>query len=139
MRQLCFLMLTMALPVSTLATQSIDVAGQYSAVAYFTSGLDDGKPIDRIDTAYLDQDYVILYVNWDNVRTRAYRTEVRITDPNGDVVGRISNIVRPTNGGYYTYYYFRPGPGDTPGDWSYRMYIDGRSAFEAQIPILTAE
>lgn len=139
MQRCLLLSLLIVLPVSARETQTIEVAGEYRAEAFFTSGLVDGKPVDRIDTAYLNQDYVILYVNWDSVRTRAYRTEVRITDPDGNVVGRISNIVRPSNSGYYTYYYFRPSPQDTPGDWSYQLMIDGRSAFDAQIPILAAE
>jgi len=28
---------------------------------------------------------------------------------------------------------------DTPGDWTYQMYVDGRNAFEARIPVFAAE
>ena len=139
MRRLTISVILMALSAGSSATQTISVPDRYDAVAYFTSGLVDGKPVDRIDAARLGRDHVILYVDWENVRSRAYRTEVRIIDPNGHVVGRIRNTVRPTSGGYNTYYYYRPGPGDTPGDWSYQMFVDGRSAFEARIPILAAE
>jgi len=129
----------MSLSVSTLATPTIANADNYNAVAYFTSGLVDGEPIDRIDSAYLTQDYIVLYVDWDNMGMRAYRTEVRIVDPNGQVVGKIRNIILPSTGRYYTYYYYRPSLEDTPGDWTYQMYVDGRTAFEARIPVLAKQ
>jgi hypothetical protein len=129
----------MSLSATTVANQTIATAGSYNAIAYFTSGLVDGEPIDRIDTAYLSQDYIVLYVDWDNMRMRAYRTEVRIVDPNGQIVGRIRNTILPSSGRYYTYYYYRPSSEDTPGDWTYQMYVDGRNAFEARIPVLAAE
>lgn len=139
MRRLSILALLMSLSANTLAAQVITTVDSYSAIAYFTSGLADGEPIDRIDTAYLSQDYIVLYVDWENMRMRAYRTEVRIVDPNGQVVGKIKNTILPSSGRYYTYYYYRPSPGDTPGNWTYQMYVDGRNAFEAQIPVLAAE
>jgi hypothetical protein len=129
----------MSLSATTLAAQTIATADTYNAVAFFTSGLVDGEPIDEIDTAYLDQDYIVLYVDWDMMRLRAYRTEVRIVDPNGRHVGTIRNTILPSNGRYYTYYYYRPNSKDTPGDWTYQMYVDGRNAFEARIPVLAAE
>ncbi len=139
MRRLIILALLMSVSATTLATQTIATADSYNAVAYFTSGLVDGEPIDRIDTAYLSQDYIVLYVDWDKMGMRAYRTEVRIVDPNGQVVGKIRNTILPSYGRYYTYYYYRPSPQDTPGDWTYQMYVDGRNAFEARIPVLAAE
>jgi len=30
-------------------------------------------------------------------------------------------------------------PGDTPGDWTYQMLVDGRSAFDARIRVLAGE
>jgi hypothetical protein len=139
MRHLSIVALLMSISAAASATPTIANAGNYDATAYFTSGLVDGKPIDRIDTASLSQDYIVLYVDWDNMGMRAYRTEVRIVDPNGHVVGKVRNTILPGNGRHYTYYYYRPGPGDTPGDWSYQMYVDGRNAFEARIPVLAAE
>ena len=139
MRRLITLVLIMSLSATTLAAQTIATADNYNAVAYFTSGLVDGEPIDQIDTAYLDQDYIVLYVDWDKMRLRAYRTEVRIVDPNGQLVGKIRNTILPRSGRYHTYYYYRPSPKDTPGDWTYQMYVDGRNAFEARIPVLVAE
>jgi len=122
-----------------MAAQTIATAENYNAVAYFTSGLVDGEPVDRIDTASLDQDYIVLYVDWDKMRLRAYRTEVRIIDPNGRLVGKIRNTILPSSGRYYTYYYYRPNSQDAPGDWTYEMYVDGRNAFEARIPVLAAK
>ena len=139
MRQLSLFALLMSLSAATAASPTIATADSYHAEAFFTSGLVDGEPIDQIDTAYLDQDYIVLYVDWDNMRIRAYRTEVRIVDPNGQIVGRIKITVTPRFGSKYSYYYYRPSPEDTPGDWTYQMYVDGRNAFEARIPILAAE
>ena len=136
MRRLIITALLMSLPAITLAAQTVATADTYNAVAYFTSGLADGEPVDRIDTAYLGQDRIVLYVDWDKMRTRAYRTEVRIVDPNGQVVGKIRNTIAPRSGRYNTYYYYRPSLADTPGDWTYQMYVDGRNAFEARIPVL---
>ena len=139
MRHLAIFALLISLSVSTLAAQTVATTDTYNAKAFFTSGLVDGEPIDRIETAYLDQDYIFLYVDWENMRMRAYRTEVRIVDPNGQIVGKATLTILPKSGRYYTYYYFRPSPQDTPGDWTYQMYVDGRSAFEARIPILAAK
>lgn len=139
MRCLSTLVLLMSLSATTMAAQTIATANSYKAVAYFTSGLVDGEPVDEIDTAYLDQDYIVLYVDWDEMRLRAYRTEVRILDPNGQLVGKIRNTILPSSGRYYTYYYYRPNSMDTPGDWTYQMYVDGRNAFEARIPVLAAK
>ena len=139
MRRLIAFALLMSLSATTLATQTIASADTYNAVAYFTSGLVDGEPVDRIDTAYLNQDSIVLYVDWDKMGMRAYRTEVRIVDPNGQVVGKIRNTIAPSSGRYYTYYYYRPSPADTPGNWTYQMYVDGRNAFEARIPVLAQE
>lgn len=136
MRRLIITALLMSLPAITLAAQTVATADTYNAVAYFTSGLADGEPVDRIDTAYLGQDRIVLYVDWDKMRTRAYRTEVRIVDPNGRVIGKIRNTIAPHSGRYNTYYYYRPSLTDTPGDWTYQMYVDGRNAFEARIAVL---
>jgi hypothetical protein len=137
MRHLIILAFLMSLSATALAAQTIATADNYNATAYFTSGLVEGEAIDRIDTAY--QDYIVLYVDWENMGMRAYRTEVRIVDPNGEVVGRIRNTILPSSGRYYTYYYYRPSLADTPGDWTYQMYVDGRNAFEARIPVLSAK
>ena len=139
MRRLTILALLMSLSATTLAAQTIATADNYNATAYFTSGLVDGEAIDRIDSAYLSQDYIVLYVDWDSMGMRAYRTEVRIVDPNGQLVGKIRNTILPRSGRYHTYYYYRPNAKDTPGDWTYQMYVDGRNAFEARIPVLVAE
>lgn len=139
MRRLSIIVFLMSLSVSSPAAQTIATADSYNAVAYFTSGLVDGEPVDRIDTAYLNQDYIVLYVDWDKMRMRAYRTEVRIVDPNGRVVGKTTRTILPSSGRYFTYYYYRPSPQDTPGDWTYQMYVDGRNAFEARIPVLAVE
>jgi len=139
MRHLIILAFLMSLSATALAAQTIATADNYNATAYFTSGLVEGEAIDRIDTAYLSQDYIVLYVDWENMGMRAYRTEVRIVDPNGQVVGKIRNTILPSTGRYYTYYYYRPAPMDTPGDWTYQMYVDGRNAFEARIPVFAAE
>ena len=136
MRSLILLALLPSLSATALAAPTIKTADNYNAIAYFTSGLVDGLPVDRIDTAYLTQDYIVLYVDWDQLGMRAYRTEVRIIDPNGRVVGQIRNTLLPTSGRYYTYYYYRPDRNDPPGDWTYQMYVDGRNAFEARIPVL---
>lgn len=139
MRRLIVFALLISFSATTLATQTIATADNYNAVAYFTSGLVDGEPIDRIDTAYLSQDYIVLYVDWDKMGMRAYRTEVRIVDPNGQVIGKIRNTILPSSGRHYTYYYYRPNPEDMPGNWTYQMYVDGRNAFEARIPVVAAE
>jgi hypothetical protein len=139
MRHLINLAFLMSLSATTLAAQTVATADNYNATAYFTSGLVDGEAIDRIDSADLSQDYIVLYVDWENMGMRAYRTEVRIVDPNGEVIGRIRNTILPSNGRYYTYYYYRPSLTDTPGDWTYQMYVDGRNAFEARIPVLSAK
>ena len=139
MRHLIILAFLMSLSATALAAQTIATTDNYNATAYFTSGLVEGEAIDRIDTAYLSQDYIVLYVDWEDMGMRAYRTEVRIVDPNGEVVGRIRNTILPSSGRYYTYYYYRPSQADTPGDWTYQMYVDGRNAFEARIPVLSAK
>ena len=139
MRHLINLAFLMSLSATTLAAQTVATADNYNATAYFTSGLVDGEAIDRIDSADLGQDYIVLYVDWENMGMRAYRTEVRIVDPNGEVIGRIRNTILPSSGRYYTYYYYRPSLADTPGDWTYQMYVDGRNAFEARIPVLSAK
>jgi len=139
MQRFSTLVFLMLLSATTSAAQTTATADSYNAVAFFTSGLEDGEPIDEIDVAYLDQDYIVLYVDWDKMRLRAYRTEVRIFDPNGQLVGKLRNTILPSSGRYYTYYYYRPSSDDTPGDWTYRMYVDGRDAFEVQIPVIAAE
>ena len=53
MRYLSTVVLLMSLSANTMAAQTIADADSYNAVAYFTSGLVDGKPVDRIDIAYL--------------------------------------------------------------------------------------
>lgn len=139
MRRLITFALLVSLSATTTAASTTAVTDNYHAVAYFTSGLVDGEAVDRIDTASIGQDYIVLYVDWENMKMRAYRTEVRIVDPNGQVVGKIRNTILPGNDRYYTFYYYRPSPEDTPGDWTYQMYVDGRNAFEARIPVLAAE
>ena len=136
MRSLGILVLLLSVSATTFAAQTIATADSYNATAWFTSGLVEGEPVDRIDTAYLDQDSIVLYVDWEKLRLRAYRTEVRIVNPDGQVVGTIRNTILPGNGHHYTYYYYRPSLADTPGDWTYQVYVDGRSAFEARIPVL---
>ena len=88
MRRLITIAFLLSFSASAWAAQTRATADSYDAVAFFTSGLVDGTPIDRIDMAHLGQDYIVLYVDWDRMRTRAYRTEVRIIDPNGEVVGK---------------------------------------------------
>lgn len=132
------LILVLLLPVAGVTAQSGAAAGTYKAIAHFTSGVVDGVPIDIIESASLSQDMIVLYVNWDELGMRAYRTEVHVVDPNGRVMGKIRNIIEPVSGRYYTYYYYRPSPADTPGNWTYQMYVDGRNIFEAHIPVYAA-
>lgn len=139
MRRLIFFALLVSLSAITMAAPTTAATDNYNAVAYFTSGLVDGEAVDRINSANINQDYIVLYVDWENMKMRAYRTEVRIVDPNGQVVGKVRNTILPSSGRYYTYYYYRPSPEDTPGDWTYRMYVDGRNAFEARIPVMAAD
>ena len=139
MRRLSVLLILALVPASALASQTVATDDTYHVEAFFTSGIDEGLPVDRIETATLDQEYVVLYVDWDEMQVRAYRTEVEIVDPDGEVIGKIRVNIVPRHGRHYTYYYFRPNTADKPGDWTYRMYVDGRSAFEAKIPILAAE
>ena len=139
MRRLSILILLSSISAHTIAAPTIATADSYNAKAWFTSGLVEGEPVDRIDSAYLDQDTIVLYVDWDNMHLRAYRTEVRIIDPEGQVVGTIRNTILPSSGRYYTYYYYRPSSEDTPGDWTYQVYVDGRNAFEARIPVLAGQ
>jgi len=139
MRHLGIFAALLSLSAAASAATTVATADDYKAVAFFTSGLVDGEPVDRIDTASLGQEHIYLYVDWDEMRARAYRTEVRIVDPKGEVVDSIRNIILPGNGRYRTYYYYRPGPGDTPGDWTYQMLVDGRSAFDARIRVLAGE
>ncbi len=138
MRRVTSFILFLILPVAGLAGQAAATAESYRAIAHFTSGVVDGTPVDIIDSASLSQDMIVLYVNWDELQSRAYRTEVHVVDPNGRVMGKIRNVIEASSGGYYTYYYYRPSPEDTPGDWTYQMYVDGRSVFEAQIPVYAA-
>lgn len=133
MRKLTGYLLLFLLPVAGVTAQTS--AETYRAIAHFTSGVVDGAPIDIIDSASLTQDMIVLYVNWDDIGMRAYRTEVHIVDPDGRVMGRIRNIIEPGSSRYYTYYYYRPSPEDTPGDWTYQMYVDGHNIFEARIPV----
>ena len=139
MRRLSVLIFFLSVSGYASAATTVATADSYNATAWFTSGLLDGKPVDRIDSAHLDQDSIVLYVDWEKMRLRAYRTEVRIVDPNGQVVGKIRNTILPGSGSYYTYYYYRPSPEDTPGDWTYQVYVDGRNAFEARIPVLAGQ
>lgn len=139
MRRLSVLIFFLSISAYASAATTVATADSYNATAWFTSGLVDGKPVDRIDSAHLDQDSIVLYVDWEKMRLRAYRTEVRIVDPNGQVVGKIRNTILPGSGSYYTYYYYRPSPEDTPGDWTYQVYVDGRNAFEARIPVLAGQ
>lgn len=139
MRHLSILAVLMLFSATASATQAVANADGYSAVAYFTSGLENSEPANRIDSASLGQDAIVLYVHWDNLGLRAHRTEVRIYDPDGEFVGKVRNTIGPGNGRFSTYYFYRPGPGDTPGDWTYKMYVDGRDAFEASIPVLAAD
>ena len=139
MRHLGIFAVLMSLAVAASASEMTTTADTFSAVAYFTSGVVDGEPVDQIDTASLDQDKIVLYVDWEKMKIRAYRTEVRILDPNGEMIGKVRIPLKAGNGRHYTYYYYRPSPEDTPGDWTYQVYVDGRNAFEARIPVLAGE
>lgn len=138
MQRLSIFVLLMSLATAAPAAQANATADSFSAVAYFTSGLVDGKPVDRIDTASVDQDSIVLYIDWYDMRIRAYRTEVRIVDPSGRVVGEVRNTILPNSGRYYTYYYYVPNRQDPTGEWTYEVYVDGRYEFEATIPVLAA-
>ena len=138
MRKLTSYLIILLLPVAGVTAQSTDTAESYTAIAHFTSGVVDGTPVDIIESASLEQDMIVLYVNWDDIGMRAYRTEVHVVDPNGRVMGKIRNTIEPGSRSYYTYYYYRPTLDDTPGDWTYQMYVDGHNIFEARIPVYAA-
>jgi hypothetical protein len=138
MKRFSIVVLLLSLSATTQAAQTSATTDSFNAVAYFTSELVNGRPVDRIDTAYLGQDSIVLYVDWYNMRMRAYRTEVRIVDPTGRVVGEVRNTILPSSGRYYTYYYYVPNWNDPTGEWTYQVYVDGRYEFEARIPVLAA-
>lgn len=138
MQRFSIFVLLLLLSSTSLAVQTSASADSFNAVAYFTSGLVDGKPVDRIQTAHLDQDSIVLYIDWYNMRIRAYRTEVHIVDPAGRIVGKVRNTILPSSGRYYTYYYYLPNRSDLTGEWTYQVYVDGRYEFEARIPVLAA-
>ncbi len=138
MRKLASYFTLLLLPLAAIAAQPGATEESFKAIAHFTSGVVDGEPVDIIDSASTEQDMIVLYVNWDDVGLRAYRTEVHVVDPNGRVMGKIQNTIEPGSRRYFTYYYYRPTADDTPGDWTYEMFVDGRSVFEAQIPVYAA-
>ena len=135
MRNLTSYLIMLLLPVVGVTAQTSAAEESYRAIAHFTSGVVDGEPIDIINSATLDQDMIVLYVNWDDIGLRAYRTEVHVVDPDGRVMGKIRNTIEAGSRSYYTYYYYRPTLDDTPGDWTYQMYVDGHNIFEARIPV----
>ncbi len=74
MRKISVLSALLLVSAAASATPTVASAESYDAVAYFTSGLENGEPVNRIDTAYLNQDTVILYVDWTKLGMRAHRT-----------------------------------------------------------------
>jgi hypothetical protein len=138
MRKISVFSAVLLVSAAASATPTVASADSFDAVAYLTLKPKNGEPINRIDTAYLNRDTVVLYVDWNKLGMRSNR-EVRIFDPNGRFVGHIRSAIGRIDGRYSTYYYYRPGLRDIPGDWTYKMYVDGRDAFEARIPVLAVE
>ena len=139
MHRLVLLLSTLLLPIASGSTETIETASTFSASGHFTSGIFNGKPIDIIETAYLDQERIVLFFQWSNLKKRRYETKARILDSYGNLLGEVNNNFETEKDTYYTYYWYEPKHGDLPGDWVFEIYVDGQKHIEARIPVHAAQ
>ena len=139
MRLLFLTGLAILLPATSGSSEAIATDADFSAVAFFTSGILNDKPIDRIDTATLNQERIVLFVEWSNLKgKKKYPTVVRILDPYGNLLNEGRYTFTPGRDTFFTYYWYKPKPEDPEGDWTFQLSVDGRKAFEARIAVSAA-
>ena len=108
----------------------------YQARSFFTSGLRNNSPVDKIDRADLDMDRVILFTVWSELEDKLYHKEVRLFDPNGALSWTWFYEFTPCDSGYNTWFWWQLDEyRDTPGYWRFEVYLDDEKAFENTIEI----
>jgi len=135
MHRLALLLSILLLPIASGTTVTIETASTFSMSGHFTSGLFNGKPVDIIETAYLNQERIVLFFEWTNLKKRRYDTKARILDSYGNLLAELINNFETEKDSYSTYYWYQPKHGDLPGDWVFEIYVDGQKLIEARIPV----
>lgn len=136
MRLLFLTGLALFMPAPSASTETIATDADYSAVAFFSSGILNDKPIDRIENATLTQERIVLFVEWSNLKgTKKYPTLVRILGPYGNLLNERRYTFTPGRDTFFTYYWYQPKPEDPEGDWTFELSVDGRKTFEARITV----
>jgi len=132
------LALLVSAPSASIETIATDY--DYSAVAFFSSGILNDKPIDRIETATLNQERIVLFVEWSNLKgKKKYPTIVRILGPYGSLLNESRFTLTPGQDTFFSYYWYRPKAEDPEGVWTFELSVDGEKAFEARIAVSAAQ
>ena len=117
------------------AVETIATTPEYNAVAFFTSGIFNDVPIDRIDTAYINQERIILYVEWSNLQQLRYETKVRVLGPTGILIREIRHAFQTGRKTHNSWYWYEPTDQDPVGEWTFELYVNGENSFYALIPV----
>jgi len=97
----------------------------------FTSQLLDAEPIDYLDSAYLSDGKIYIYLRWQDLDKRLYDVENFIYDGNNRLVGHSKYGFKPSDSKWrsWTKYNFRSNV-DYPGNWRFVVKLDGEKILE---------
>lgn len=124
----------MIVGVCALLPLQLNATSQLIENSVFTSQLLDAEPVDYLDSAYLSDGKIFIYLKWKDLDTRLYDVENFIYDGNNRLVGHSKYGFKPSDSKWrsWTKYNFRSNI-DYPGNWRFVVKLDGEKVLEKML------
>jgi len=125
------ILLTLIVGLFSLAPLQALSASQLIESSVFTSQLLDAEPTDYLESAYLSDGKIYIFLKWQDLDVRLYDVENFIYDGENRLVGHSKYGFKPSNSNWrsWTKYNFR-SYSDQPGEWRFVVKLDGQKVLE---------
>jgi len=121
----------LVLGITVFLPLSLQASSQLIESSVFTSQLIDAQPTDSLESAYLSDGKIFIFLKWQDLDSRLYDVESFIYDGNNRLVGHSKYGFKPSNSNWrsWTKYNFRSNI-DQPGNWRFVVKLDGDKILE---------
>jgi hypothetical protein len=107
----------------------------------FTSGMEDGVPIDNLDKISINSKKIMIFTYWYNLRpNKKYKYDLNVYDGESNLIDMTEMIFKPTDISWNTQTSYKISSRvDKPGDWKFEVLLDNRKVFEKYLKVEAEE
>jgi hypothetical protein len=107
----------------------------------FTSGMEDGVPIDNLDKISINSKKVMIFTYWYDLKpNKKYKYDLNVYDGESNLIDMTEMIFKPTDTSWNTQTSYKiSSKVDKPGDWKFEILLDNRKMFEKYLKVEAEE